>query len=57
VNLLEIRAGCANKERCAGLKSAGGAGSGFRVELGEPATPAAASGRLPRPVVCDCIFR
>ena len=57
VNLLEIGATCANKERCAGLKSAGGAGVVIRVELEEPETPAAASCRPLPPVVCASVFR
>jgi hypothetical protein len=55
--LLETGAGCANKETCAGLKSAGGTGEGSRVERGEPAACAADHGRPLPPVACACVFR
>ncbi len=50
VNLLEIGAGCANKNRCPGLGSAGGAGPDSRLEPGEPAPHAVEPGR-PSPSV------
>jgi hypothetical protein len=57
MNLLEIGAGCAKKEWCAGLKPAGGVGLGFRVGLREPLASAVESG-CPLPlVVCACVFR
>ena len=36
MNLLEVRAGRANKEACAGLRSARGAELGFRARFREP---------------------
>jgi hypothetical protein len=57
VNLLEIGAGGAKKEGCAGLKPAGGVGLGFRLGLRKPLASAAEFGRPSQLVVCFGIFR
>jgi hypothetical protein len=57
MNLLEIGARCANKEQCAGRKSAGGAGLGLRVESREPAAAVVWSGRPLTHFVCARISR